>query len=129
EKRPLINSRGCYRSIPKEATLPANLAPALPRFCNFSRSLLSIPISEYEGECFDVNAFSAPAAPIAPVPAARILGKALSVSLPPLPAEVATDGTDPVSAPGTRAVRWLTYSCAAAESGIAGGCWGISAPF
>lgn len=30
-----------YRSTPREATLPANLAPALPLLCSFSRSLPS----------------------------------------------------------------------------------------
>lgn len=30
---------------------------------------------------------------------------------------------------GIRLVRWLRYSCAAGDSGIGGGCNGISAPF
>lgn len=44
--------RGCYRSIPSEATFPANRAPALPLLDSFSLSLslLSARVAVFEVE-------------------------------------------------------------------------------
>lgn len=94
----------------KLATLPANLLPALPRFCNFpdSFSLSCDPLDE--------NKLPPPLPPLV------IVGSGPSVSPAPLP-------IDPDPIPDVLAVRCSMYNRAAADSGIAGNWTGTSAPF
>ena len=72
-----------YRSIPREATFPANLAPALPRFDNFSFSL-SDPDPEPNPEPGTPDAFDEEVSLLAD----RIVGNELSVSFGPFPPEL-----------------------------------------
>lgn len=104
-----------HRSIPKDATFPANRAPALPRFDSFSLSLVSKELAGCEID--EGLSLLVP----------RMVGREPRVSLAvDLPGTGA--GVGALNADG-RAVRWLRYSWAAGERGIEGGCGGISAPF
>lgn len=86
--------RSVHRSMPRDATLPANLAPALPLFCSFSRSLLSKEL----GPCDDGTVS---------FPPPRRLGRVPRVSPLDFPDADCIGGAPKA---GTRAVRWLRYS-------------------